>query len=129
MGLEELGTGQQGVQHRSQGIDIGPRVDVGSTCACLFRARVIRCPHKLAELREGAFGRRDRLGETEIDDVRGGNTIDLIYQEVGRLQVAVDDRFLVRVLHTFTYTCEELQALCDAEFFFIAYSVTGSPRT
>jgi hypothetical protein len=38
------------------------------------------------------------LGQTEVDDLRYRRPIALHHQDVGRLQVAVNDAFLVRVL-------------------------------
>ena len=53
------------------------------------------------------------FGQSKVDDLGNGLLIQLLDQYVGRFQIAVDDRFLMRMLHTLTDLHEEAQALTD----------------
>ncbi len=50
-----------------------------------------------------------RLGDPEVDDLRGGPAVHLGDQDVAGLQVAVDDPLLVGVLHRLADGDEQLQ--------------------
>src|SRR5579862_4299563 len=65
---------------------------------------------------------------SEIDDPWHGLAVDLGYQDVRRLEIAVDHSFLMRVLHAFTNLDEQFQALLDREMVLIAVACDGSTR-
>src|SRR5262245_42557276 len=52
-----------------------------------------------------------RLGHAEVDDLRHGPAVVQGDQHVGRLDVAVDDPLLMRVLHRLADRHEQLQTL------------------
>ena len=54
-----------------------------------------------------------RLGQSEVDDARHRLAIHLNHQNVCRLQIAMDDGLLVRVLHAFAGLNEELKPIAD----------------
>ena len=59
-----------------------------------------------------------------------GSAVVQRHQHVRRLQVAVDDPLLVRVLHRAADLREQIQALPRRQFLFVSqYSVIGTPLT
>ena len=64
--------------------------------------------------------RRGRLRQPEVDDPRHRLAVHFHHQNVGRLQIAMDDRLLVRVLHAFAGLDEEFEPIPDLEFLLIA---------
>jgi hypothetical protein len=64
--------------------------------------------------------RRGRLGQPEVDDPRHGFAVHFHHQNVCRFQIAMDDGFLVRVLHAFADLDEEFEPIRDLEFLLIA---------
>jgi hypothetical protein len=50
---------------------------------------------------------RRRLGHSEVDDLRDSLAVSHLHQDVRRLDVAVDDPLLVRVLHSCTHLLEQ----------------------
>src|SRR5215470_20445852 len=63
---------------------------------------------------------RRRLGQAEVDDARRRLAIELDYQNVGRLQVAMHDGFLMCVLYSFTHLNEKVEPLANRELLLIA---------
>ena len=61
---------------------------------------LITLTHHLALCQFQSCEQRGRAGlrQTEVDDPRHRFAVDFHYQNVGRLKVAVNDRFLVGVL-------------------------------
>jgi len=55
----------------------------------------------------------ERLGDAEVDDLRDRPAIDLDDEDVRRLQVAMHDALLMRVLNAVADAEEELEALLD----------------
>src|SRR5262249_45930343 len=62
----------------------------------------------------------DRLGHAEVDHLRDRPAVVERDQDVGRLDVAVDDPLLVSVLDRLTDRDEELQALARGELGLVA---------
>ena len=91
LALEWRTAGEHLVKDRTQGVDVGRRTDVPALPARLLGGHVAGRAHDLAGLGV-AVVRVDPLGQAEVGDlgraVRGE-------QDVGRLQVAVDDAGLV----------------------------------
>src|ERR1035438_5301336 len=61
-----------------------------------------------------------RLGQPKVDDPRHGFAVHFSDQNIGGLQIAMDDGVLVRVLHALAGLNEKLQALPDLELLRIA---------
>src|ERR1041385_8854324 len=69
-----------------------------------YGAGLIRSPRVAIEL----------LGDSKIEQLDFAFVLD---QDVGRLQIAMNDRVLMRVLHGFAYGAEQSQALGDGAYF------------
>ena len=92
----------------------------GSTCSGVH---VAGRSEELAELGEQLLLRRARgcrLGQAEIDDAWDGFAVDVRDQDVGGLQIAMDDRLLMRVLHAIAGLHEQRHAFPDLESVFVA---------
>ncbi len=106
-GFKRLRPGQQHIEHDSQRVNIGARVYVLHTVLHLgiglLRTHVPGRPHEMSELGKGfsRHVRRGRLGQPEVDDARHGFAVHFYNQNVCRFQIAMDDGFLMRVLHAF----------------------------
>ena len=90
--------------------------------ACSGRHVFQRADHG-AELRGERFvgePARGGLGHAEVDDLRDGPAVDDRHQDVGRLEVAVDEPLLMGVLDGLADRGEELEALADAHLRFVA---------
>ena len=64
--------------------------------------------------------RRGRLGQAEVDDPRHGLAVHFHHQNVCRFEIAMDDGFLVCVLHAFAGLNEEFEPIRDLELLLIA---------
>ena len=113
-GVKGCGPRQQLIQEHAQRVDVAPRVDIKAAHLSLLRAHVLRRPDELTVLGEqrllGEPGVR-RLGDPEVDDLRHRQSIVEGHHDVGWLDVAMDDAFLVRVLHRATHLNEEPEPL------------------
>ena len=69
-----------------------------------------------------------RFGDPEVDDLREGSTSCTSTIKL-RLHIAVDDAFLMRVLHSVAEGNEQLQSLAGQDGAASQYSVIGSPLT
>src|ERR1051326_2889970 len=96
------------MQYDAERVDIGE--DADRFAADLLGGGVSRCH----ELQYGAGLIRsprvaiELLGDTKIEQLDFASVLD---QDVGRLQIAMNDRVLVRVLNGFAYGAEQSQAL------------------
>ena len=100
--IERPHSDQQLVQHHSQRVHVGARVHVRSGRAGLLGTHVGRRPQNRSRLREQGFGGqrlRNGLGYAEVDDTRHRLAVHFAHQNVGWLQIAMDDGFLVRMLY------------------------------
>jgi hypothetical protein len=117
--VERGRTGHQFVQQHAEGVDVGAGVDVGGAGVGLLGAHVLGRADELVEFREeGSLGQPviDRLGDAEVDDLRDGPPVLVDSdQDVGRLEVAVDDGLLVGVLHGATDLGEQLETFGGAD--------------
>jgi hypothetical protein len=89
----------------------------------LLWTHVPRRAHEGSDLSKHGLGYslgRRRFGESEIDNSRDRLAIHLRNQDVRRLEVAVDNRFLMRVLHSFADLDEQLQPFPNLQPFLIA---------
>src|SRR5262249_6197292 len=115
--------GQELVKQDAQGIDVAARVDAPGTDVRLFGAHVLRRAHDRTDQRFGGLvGQRllDRLGDAEVDDLRERLALVPRDQDVGRLDVAVDDALLVGVLDRLADRHEQFQALADRQTVVVA---------
>ena len=76
-------------------------------------------PKRVKSVCSAVCGRR-RLGESEVDDPRHRLAVHLDDQNVGGLEVTMDDGFLVRVLHALAGLDEQLQPLADLQLLLVA---------
>ncbi len=60
------------------------------------------------------------LGDAEVDDLGDGRTVVQRYQDVRGLQVAVNDAFLMGVLHGLAYVEKQPQTVANDEVTFVA---------
>jgi hypothetical protein len=115
--VERAHAGEQLVEHHAQRVHVGARVDVGGGARELLGAHVGGRAHRRAgdRGRRRVGPRRHRLGDPEVDDLAVRLPVDLGHEHVRRLEVAVDDALLVRVLHRAAHLAEERHALAHRE--------------
>ncbi len=107
-------SGQEFIKEDAQRVDVGASVDVGLVELGLLRAHVFDRAHDLAKLgKHRFFGQMlaDCFGDPEIDDFGDGTVVVVGHEDIGRLQVTVDDALLVRVLHGVADGDEQFQTL------------------
>ena len=108
---------KQLVEQHAQRIDVAAGVDAELVHLRLLGAHVQRRADELREAGvERLLGERcaDRLGDAEVDHLGDRLAVVQRDQDVGGLQVAVDDPLLVGVLHGLADGDEQLQPLADA---------------
>ena len=110
---------QQLVEQHAQRVDVRPRVDVQAAHLGLLGAHVLRrADHLGVAGEERLLGEPlvGGLGDAEVDDLGHGLAVVQRDQDVGRLDVAVDDSLLVGVLDGVADLDEQLQPLagCSA---------------
>ena len=104
IGPERRLAGQQLVEDHAERVDIDSRRDRLASALSLLGSHVARRPHDRAGRGESArFRRFDPLGQAEVGH-QGNQAIERIVrtapeQDVGRLQVSVQDSALVSVMH------------------------------
>ena len=80
----------------------------------LLGRHVLRRADELAGLGEQRFSvslLADRLGDAEVDHLHARLAVLSGHQDVRRLEIAMDDRLLMRVLHRIARLDEQLQPL------------------
>ena len=108
---------QHFIEQDAERIDVAARVHVDGRQLCLLGAHVLGRAEKAPELGEqGPLGQRlrDRLRDAEVDDARDGMVVSDRDQHIGRLQVAVNDALLVRMLDAVAELDEQLEALAES---------------
>jgi hypothetical protein len=117
---------EQFVEHHAQGIDVCPRIEAFAGQPRLFGTHVFGRADELA----GAGAQRvvelcavERLGHAEVDDLGHRLAVRLGHQDVRRLEVAVDDRLLVRVLDTLADMDEQFEPPAQAHLLLVAVDV------
>jgi hypothetical protein len=63
--------------------------------------------------------------DPKVDDARRRAAIEFHYKNIGRLQVAVNNRLLMRMLHSITHEVEEFQTFPDTQSFLVAILSNG----
>ena len=127
-GAQRRAARQQLVEDHSQRVDVAAGVEVGRRPR-LLRAHVLRGAeddplerHPHTAFRPAGIARQ-RLGDAEVDHPRHGPAVDLGDQDVGRLEVAVEDRLLVGMVHRVADRHEQLEPLAQAQP--VAVAVVG----
>ena len=94
VGLERRPAGEQGVEHGAQAVDVGRRGDLAPRAGDLLGRHVRRRAQDQAGLRDPAVV-LEAAGQAEVGDVGPALAVE---QDVGRLQVAVEDAAQVGVV-------------------------------
>jgi hypothetical protein len=105
LGIPRNRSYQKLIEHHSKGVNIAARININAAGISLLRAHICGRAHGLPmESYQRHFCQRlsERLGDTEIDDLRYGLSIMGRDQNVGWLQIPMDDSFLVCMLDGFT---------------------------
>src|SRR5580704_15926552 len=129
-GVERQLANQESVENDAEGIDVSAAVQVRDT-GSLFRTHVAGCPDQRAAVAgksEGLFESRswgNRFGDAEVDDAGNRLAIDFSDENVGRLQVTMDDGLLMCVLNAFANLDEERESVANRKFLRIAVFVDG----
>ena len=102
------------VQDHPQRVDVAARIDLRRVAQQLLRAHVGQRPDQLTDV---GLQRRVRVGvgeprHAEIEDV---GLARFVHQDVGGLEIAMDDRALVRVLDAVANLRHQLQPLPQVE--------------
>ena len=107
-------SGQQFVEHHADGVDIASRVDRRRIAEDLLRAHVGERAHQLSFTRVQRVRRLslEQAGDAEVEHFRLARAID---EDVARLDVAVDDAAIVRVLDGVADSRDELEPRRDIE--------------
>ncbi len=114
---------EQFVQQYAQRIDVAARVDIEARHFRLLGTHVQRRPDHLGEGREQRLLGEllvGRFGDAEIDHLGNRPAIVERDQHIRRLDVAVDDPLLVRMLHGMTDLHEQFQPLVDRQVVLVA---------
>ncbi|MFO1486587.1 MAG: hypothetical protein U1F71_24710 [Verrucomicrobiaceae bacterium] len=109
---------EQLVEHNTECVDVRARVHILAVESRLLRTHVFGGADELADLGEEGFIRQLLAGgarNAKINDLGQRLAIDRGYQDVGRLEVAMDDAFLMRMLHRLTDMNEQLQPLAQPQ--------------
>ena len=116
--IEGRYAGEQLIRQHAQRVDVRPRVYVQPGMLGLLGRHVFQRADDLPELRvHGLLGQPGvhGLGDSEIDDLGNGLVGVEHDQHVGRLDVAVDDAFLMRVLHRVAHRDQQPQPVADRQ--------------
>ncbi len=114
LSIEGRRAGQEFVEQHSQGVDVAARVHIQPGELGLFGTHVERCADHLREFGEQRpLGELliDRLGHAEVNHLGNGRHVVQFHQDVGGLEIAMDDALLVGVLHGPADRDEQLQPL------------------
>src|SRR5579863_5254219 len=128
--VERQLAGEESVENDTQGIDVRAAVEVRDT-GSLFGTHVAGCPDQRAAVAgksEGLFEGRswgNRFGDAEVDDTGNRLAVDFRDENVGRLQVTMDDGLLMCVLNAFANLDEERETVANRKFLRIAVFVDG----
>ncbi len=117
--LDRRRAGQKLVKNHAQGVNIGTGVDIERVESRLLGGHVERRAGNAAKRGEKAMLGEPHtaggLGQTEVDDLGNGCSVMAFDQDVGGLQVAVDDPLLVGVLHGRADLAEEGEPFRELE--------------
>ena len=123
LAVERQRPDEQLVKQHAERIHVAARVHVDGRHLRLLRAHVLGRAEEPPDLSEQRpLGQRlgNRLRDAEVDDARDGTVVGNRDEHVRRLQVPVDDAFLVRVLDAVAELDEQLQPLADRQTLAVA---------
>ena len=112
-GVDRRVSGEQFVKQHAEAVDVAPRVDVERGQPRLLGRHVEWRAHHMLELGEEGRVREPTLrglGHAEINDLRHRLTVVDRHEDVRWLEVAVNNAFLVRVLHRLADVDEQREA-------------------
>src|SRR5262249_13125951 len=95
-------------------VNVTARVDVHIVQLGLFRRHIFQSPNEHADFRvDASFGQLwpNRFGHAEVNHLRYGLAVIKSDQDVGRLQVAMNDSLLMSVLHAVTDRYKQFESL------------------
>ena len=121
--IERRAARQQFVEQHAQAVDVAARVDVQPAHLRLFRTHVRRRADELLQLRVNRLVRQPsfrRLGNAEINHLRHRHAVVQRDQDVRRLDVAMDDALLMRVLDRLADLDEQIQPFLGGELVLVA---------
>ena len=114
IGIERSSARKQFVKQHAERVDVAARIDVEAGHECLLGTHVSRGADELLVRSENGFVRqplvRRGLRDPKIDDLRHRYAVIDRYQNVRRLQIAMDDSLLMRVLHGVANLNKQIQA-------------------
>ena len=128
LGIEGRDADEQFVEEHAEGIDVAAGVDVEPIHLGLLGAHVERrADHLLEAGVDGEVGEPllHGLGDAEVDDLGHGRAVVQGDEDVRGFEVAVDDPFLMRVLHGVADLDEKIEPLGGGKFRLVA--VVGDP--
>ena len=102
--------GQQLEEDHPQGVHVGALVDGGGVGGHLLGAHVAGRAEQLAGLGQAGRGQQVGVGGAGHAEVEHLRLAGLVHQDVGGLEVAVDDALVVGVLHRVAHPRQQLQA-------------------
>ena len=114
---------QQFVKQHAQAVDVAARVNVQSAHLRLLRTHVGRRADELMQLRIDRRVRQPafrRLGDAEINHLGHRHAVMQRDEDVRRLDVAMDDPFLVRVLDGLADLDEQVEPFLGGEIILVA---------
>jgi hypothetical protein len=121
---------QQFVQHRAKRPHVGPGVDVFRTDGGLLWTHVVRGANDHASprvFRPGLVLGGEHLGDAEVDDPGRRRAIDVGHEDIGRLEVAVNDALEVGVLDRSADFADEREPRPQADAILAAVARDGQP--
>ena len=121
---------QQFVQQHAERINVAAGVDVELVELSLLGTHVLEGADDRSEFGEQrTLGELDAggLGQAEVDHLRHRLVIVQTDHHVGRLEIPMDDPFLMRVLHGLTNGDEQLETLTGRQAVFVAVAGDGNP--
>ena len=129
--VEGCFAGQQFVKQHAEAVKVAAGVNVQRAHFRLLRAHVSRRADELFVGREHRVVGQPlairRFGDSEINHLRHGHAVEHRYQDVRRLDIAVDDALLMRMLNGIADLDEQIQPLAGIEAVFVAVSRNPHP--
>src|ERR1700722_14688068 len=123
LGIKGERAGQQFVKYDPERIDVGTRIQVMDARIGLLRTHIDRSSDEGPGLSEHSFAgglRPNGFRQAEVDNTWSGFAIYFDHQDVGRFQIAMNDRLLMRVQHAIADFYEKFQAIADFELMLVA---------
>jgi hypothetical protein len=118
--------GQQFIEDHTQRVDIATRIQLQRIRQYLLGTHVRQRPHELAQI--GLAGRLPiAVGHPRHTKIQNLRLAGLIYQDVARLEIAVNQAPLMRMLHGFADLDHQLQPLPGTQTMLFGIVPQGAP--